>query len=506
MQASSIRWALAVSGCALIGCAATAADIGTAFTYQGRLVKDGTPVTSPPPHCDFAFGLWDAPAGGNQKGNSPQALTGVLVTEGLFPVTLDFGAAGIDGTARWLEISVQCPGDAVATTLAPRQELKPAPHALAMPEVFPDTATGNVGIGTTNPGQKLDVSGPVHASDGFFDSTSANPGVATATGLFLRYEASLPINGPAIRWTNGSFFNTFGLFVNFGVHFQGDSINPDFFVDTPTTDGSRGTSVIKLGGGSTSATSWFNAGNVGIGTTTPQEKLEVNGIAKAKGHTCENNTPEAGIILNNTSSTPNQWVIFATGTGSTRGTRKFGIEDNTPIGIVDRLVIDSSGNVGLSTSSPLHPLHVGTDATNGNGAHVTAGGVWTNGSDRNSKKNFTAIDPRSILAKLAAMPITSWQYKGEADSVQHIGPVAQDFRVAFGLGHDERYITTIDADGVALAAIQGLHQIVQEKDCEIEMLQVENAEFKSEISSLKSEMEGLKRLVGALAAQKGDGQ
>ena len=56
------------------------------------------------------------------------------------------------------------------------------------------------------------------------------------------------------------------------------------------------------------------------------------------------------------------------------------------------------------------------------------------------------------------MPITSWSYKAEKPSVRHIGPMAQDFYKAFGLGLDEKHITTIDEGGVALAAIQGLHQ------------------------------------------------
>ena len=108
-----------------------AADpIGTAFTYQGRLVKNGTPVSSLPPHCNFTFGLFPVPAGGSQVGNSPQVLTGVAVTDGLFTVNIDFGAAAIDGTARWLDITVQCPGDAMPAILVPRQELKPAPHAI----------------------------------------------------------------------------------------------------------------------------------------------------------------------------------------------------------------------------------------------------------------------------------------------------------------------------------------------------------------------------------------
>jgi hypothetical protein len=67
------------------------------------------------------------------------------------------------------------------------------------------------------------------------------------------------------------------------------------------------------------------------------------------------------------------------------------------------------------------------------------------------------------------MPIATWSYKNEG-SIRHIGPVAQDFSTAFGVGYDDKTIATIDADGVALAAIQGLHQMMQQQDREIARL------------------------------------
>jgi hypothetical protein len=144
------------------------------------------------------------------------------------------------------------------------------------------------------------------------------------------------------------------------------------------------------------------------------------------------------------------------------------------------------------------------------GARLTSGGTWTNASDLNSKENITAIEPREVLEKVSAMPIARWNYKVEKDSTQHIGPMAQDFHAAFGLGDSDKSIATIDADGVALAAIQGLYEIVQEKDCEIEALRDQkNREIGalgSEISNLKSEIENLKALVRAAAAQNGGGR
>jgi hypothetical protein len=89
-------------------------------------------------------------------------------------------------------------------------------------------------------------------------------------------------------------------------------------------------------------------------------------------------------------------------------------------------------------------------------------------SDRNAKENFTPLDARMVLARVAALPVTEWNYKDDAADKKHIGPVAQDFQAAFGLdGADDKHISVVDESGVALAAIQGLNQKLDEKDAQI---------------------------------------
>jgi hypothetical protein len=101
------------------------APLGTEFTYQGRLTNGGAPANG---SYDFTFALYDDPTGGAQVG-STLTRDDVSVSEGLFTVTLDFGAV-FDGTALYLEIAVRPGGDTGAyTTLAPRQPLTAAPYA-----------------------------------------------------------------------------------------------------------------------------------------------------------------------------------------------------------------------------------------------------------------------------------------------------------------------------------------------------------------------------------------
>ena len=91
------------------------------------------------------------------------------------------------------------------------------------------------------------------------------------------------------------------------------------------------------------------------------------------------------------------------------------------------------------------------------GARLLPGAnAWSSLSDVNSKENFRDLSGDDVLAKIAAMPIREWNYKSQEASIRHMGPTAQDFHAAFGLGEDPLRISTIDADGVALAGVQAL--------------------------------------------------
>ncbi len=132
-------------------------------------------------------------------------------------------------------------------------------------------------------------------------------------------------------------------------------------------------------------------------------------------------------------------------------------------------------------------IRLRTDAGATTGCNLAGSGSWTCTSDRNAKTDFTPVDGQAVLAKVAAMPVETWRYKGEAEGVRHMGPMAQDFHAAFGLnGDDDKGIGATDIQGVALAAIQGLHGLVQEQRALIESQRADLAAQQAEIAALKA--------------------
>ena len=118
------------------------------------------------------------------------------------------------------------------------------------------------------------------------------------------------------------------------------------------------------------------------------------------------------------------------------------------------------------------------------GATLAPGsGAWASASDRNLKTDVATIDDDTMLAKIDALPISRWSYKSER-GVRHVGPMAQDFYAAFGVGEDDKHITSIDEDGVALAAIKALHAENGALHAHVAILDVENARLRARLASV----------------------
>jgi len=169
-----------------------AAAVGTAFTYQGQLSDAGTPANG---EYDIQFQLFDAASGGSSIG--PTILVdNVAVADGRFTVSLDFGQNPFGDGARWLQIGVRPGSGGSLVALSPRQELTPAPYALALPNVTTDEASGFVGVGRANrisANEFFGVSGEFGTSYAGMYVESSNPD----GDPFYGYAT----DGQAIAWT-----------------------------------------------------------------------------------------------------------------------------------------------------------------------------------------------------------------------------------------------------------------------------------------------------------------
>jgi len=170
-------------------------------------------------------------------------------------------------------------------------------------------------------------------------------------------------------------------------------------------------------------------------------------------------------VLGTNASTNFQQGSFVYGDGSTD---RVVVNASAP----NQFVVRAAGGTIFYSSSDLST-----------GVQLPAGGgAWLNVSDRNRKENFRDEDGEGVLVQIARLPVRSWNYKAQAPRIRHLGPTAQDFWAAFGLGESDTTITTTDIDGVNLLAIQALERRTREQEREIEALQAELAALRAEIA------------------------
>jgi hypothetical protein len=221
----------------------------------------------------------------------------------------------------------------------------------------------------------------------------------------------------------------------------------NFFV-RDVTGGSRLPFRIRPGA-PTSSIDIGATGNVGIGTASASAPLHVRrSDATAKLLVEETNATVIGRVMA-------QFV--------NNGATTFRFE-NTSTAQVWAFGTLAGGNF-FAGATPGQALALQID-TNGN---VTTTGTVNGVSDRHAKRDIVEVDPQAVLSKVAELPIATWRYK-QADEL-HMGPMAQDFAAAFGLGPDDKHIALTDLGGVALAAIKALNATVNAKDAQLEAQQ-----------------------------------
>lgn len=143
---------------------------------------------------------------------------------------------------------------------------------------------------------------------------------------------------------------------------------------------------------------------------------------------------------------------------------------------------------GNADTTPLRVLPGSDDATLviNPGGDVTVAGTLTQGSSRGIKRGFEPVGAEEVLDKISRLEVTRWQYRADASEARHIGPMAEDFYRAFGLGKDDKHIAPGDIAGVAVLSVQALRQKVVDQQAEIERLRSQGQETSARLARLEA--------------------
>ena len=455
----------------------------TTFTYQGRLNHGTNSATG---LYEMEFSLYDAATGGNQVG-TPMSIAPVSVSNGLFTVALDFGAGVFTGAPRWLEIAVNVYGsEQPVVLLSPRQPITATPYALHAATAAALRSTGNlvsgyfatVGGGTNN---KSTESYTTVAGGG--NNTSSEQGATVGGGRFNYSEGTYctiaggidnaasdhaaTIGGGDENVCRGRFATVAGGRSNLSL------------ANSATVGGGNGNQ--SGGPGATVAGGYDNQSGGLVAVVGGGERNDALGDFATIPGGFENVAGGHYSFAAGRRAQANHEGSFAWADASdfafaSSNLNEFAVRATGGVRFVS--AIDSNGVP--SATATLAP----------------GSGTWSSLSDRSAKENFAPANAREILDKVTALPLATWNYKAQETSIRHIGPTAQDFHAAFAVGENERTISTVDADGVALAAIQGLNQKLEDelktKDAHIKSLEQRLQNLENVLHNLRGQPKNAK--------------
>jgi len=320
---------------------------------------------------------------------------------------------------------------------------------------------------------------------GTHDSTHVNLGVACTTGVAGQNYKYATVGGGSLNTASGSYVTVGG-----GAYNTGSGTGAAVGGGLSNTVSGTGATV---GGGSSNTVS-VDYGTVGGGTSNTASGSGAT-VAGGGFNSASLDGATVGGGLSNTASGNDATVVggyenTASGTYATvgggmrnvaQGSYSFAAGRNAKALHDGSFVWGDVNNADISStaSNQFRARASGgvwfyTHPALATGVTVAAGGgAWSSVSDRDVKRNIRPVDGVDILEKLARLEISRWSFKTQDESIEHIGPMAQDFYRLFAVGEDDKHISTIDPDGIALAAIQALLEKIEGLEGRIAELEAE---------------------------------
>ena len=429
----------------IAGYAPTTFAVPQQINYQGYLTQpDGSPMDTT---VAMTFTIW------NNSGDPlwSEQHFGITVTNGLFSVRLgqtvpipDFCLTDSDNR----QLGIRVGSDSEMTPLIP---LSSVPYSRA--------------VGTVNGASGGTISGDVRVTGkGNIGASNSNAGdYAFVAGNFCT--ASGSHSTVAGGWENTASTNGAAVLGGFSNHADG-SVSA-----IGGGSGNHATGVAScVPGGSANTASGYAAFASGMNNTASGDYSFVAG----------------GCYFDYDGNTAGGENSFAAGHQViVNGAKSFGLGTNITCAAESAFVWSDGSGPTLSIGSS---RTFSVKATNGTriwsnsdltaGVRLNAGSsAWIAWSDSTKKRNIRGLDTKDILSRFSSLLLKRWEYKSEDQGVEHIGPMAQDFWNAFHLGDEPLGISTIDADGVMMAAIQELAK--------------RNSELEAQLKELRSQIQTL---------------
>jgi hypothetical protein len=319
-----------------------------------------------------------------------------------------------------------------------------------------DSNTASANSSTVSGGFRNTASGNSSTVVGGVQNTSSGPRSAVGGGR-------LNCAGASFAWAGG---NRAKVRPGSNAGSSGDGCDA---VPVVGTDGDRGTftwadsqevDFVSTG------TDQFNIrAQGGVGINTPPRDVNVELTIRGRAGDAFGGNADVQLIVDNANQEGIQLGASNGGTGTNDA--NFEIAHSNGAVYAPRMTLFGSGAVTIRANN--------TGANTGVTMAANAGS-WSSLSDRRVKTAILPVDATDVLSRVVALPMSTWSYIAQGEAIRHMGPMAQDFRAAFGLGENDTTIATVDADGVALAAIQGLNA----------KLEAQNAALLARIAALEA--------------------